>query len=111
MRAAAFVSIVAAYAFTSCSRYELPSKIVIKAEAAGAGNLSRTSFAAMQIWLENHRDVARDLDEMCATVRAGASAEWADSTEGKLCRAARGVTSAAFEPVESDHRRYQGGRK
>jgi hypothetical protein len=65
----------------------------------------------MQIWLEKHRDLASELDAMCVPVRAHASAGWADSTEGKLCRAARGVASATFTPMESDPRRYQGGWK
>jgi hypothetical protein len=65
----------------------------------------------MQIWLEKNRELASELDAMCAPVRAGAPAEWVDSTEGRLCRAARGIANATFTPIESDHRTYQGGRK
>jgi hypothetical protein len=107
----AAVSIVAALALAGCAPHEPPSRIVRKAEVAGAGDLSRASLLAMQVWLEKHRVLAGELDAMCAPVRAAASAEWVDSTEGRLCLAARGVTSAAFAPVDGDHRRYQGGWK
>jgi hypothetical protein len=105
------ISMFAALAFAACTIDEPRSQIVRKAESSGAGDLSRTSLLAMQIWLEKHRDLASELDTMCVPVRADASAGWADSTEGKLCRAARGVASAKFKPMESDHRRYQGGWK
>jgi hypothetical protein len=111
MKASAFITILAMLAVAGCSIREPPSKIVSKAEASGAGDLSQASLAAMQIWLERHRELASELDVMCAPVRAGAPAEWVDTTEGRLCRAARGVASAAFAPLDSDHRTYQGGRK
>jgi hypothetical protein len=105
------VSTIAALALAACIIREPPSKIVSKAEASGAGDLSRTSLQSMQIWLEKHRDLASELDDMCVPIRADASAEWVDTTEGKLCRAARGVASATFKPIESDRRRYEGGWK
>jgi hypothetical protein len=111
MRSAAIVSFVGTFVLASCSFHEPPSNIVKKAEDSGAGELSQVSFAAMQIWLEKHRDLANELDAMCKPVRAGVPAEWVDSTEGRLCRAARGVASGTFAPIESDHRTYQGGRK
>jgi hypothetical protein len=95
----------------ACSIHEPHSKIVSKAEASGAGDLSRASLGTMQIWLEKRRDLASELDAMCVPVRGDAFAQWADSTEGQLCRAVRGVASATFEPIQSDHRRYQGGWK
>jgi hypothetical protein len=111
MKAITFISIVVALAATACSIHEPHSRIVSKAEASGAGDLSRASLRAMQIWLEKHRDLAGELDSMCVPVQAEASAEWADTTEGRLCRAARGIAGATFKPIESDHRRYQGGWK
>ena len=111
MKAAEFAPIAATLALAACSIHEPPTKIVSKAEAAGAGDLSQSSLAAVQTWLEKHRNLASELDAMCAPVRAEAPAQWTDSTEGKLCRAARGVASSTFKPIESDHLRYQGGRK
>ncbi len=109
MKAAAFIPILATLVLAGCSIHEPPSTIVSKAEASGAGELSHASLASMQIWLEKHRELANELDAMCAPARAGAPAEWVDSTEGRLCRAARGVAGATFAPIESDHRTYQGG--
>ena len=111
MKAVTFISMIVTLALTACLIHEPPSKIVSKAEASGAGDLSRASLSAMQIWLEKRRDLASELDTMCVPVRGDASAEWAESTEGRLCRAARGVASATFKPIESDHRRYQSGWK
>jgi len=94
-----------------CSVSERPSAIVRKAEAAGAGDLSPASTVAMQAWLERHRDVARGVDRMCAAVRAKAPAQWADTTEGRLCTAARSVVMSTFKPLESDHKTYESGLK
>ena len=94
-----------------CSVSERPSAIVKRAEAAGAGDLSAASALVMQSWLESRRDVAADLDRMCAPVRAQAPAKWADSTEGRLCTAARSVAMSTFKPLESDHNTYESGWK
>ena len=94
-----------------CSISEPPSRIVAKAEASGAGHLAGTSTLAMQAWLEKHRGVALDLDRMCVPVRNTAPASWGDTTEGRLCTAARGVASATFQPIPSDHKAYRSGWK
>ena len=111
MKCVTFISIIATLSLTACWVQEPPSEIVSKAEASGAGDLSRASLAAMQIWLEKHRALAGELDAMCVPIRGGATAGWADSTEGRLCRAARGVASATVQRLDSDHRTYQGGWK
>jgi len=92
-----------------CSVSERPTAIVKKAEAAGAGDLSTASSLAMQSWLESHRDVAADVDRMCTPVRGKAPAQWADTTEGRLCTAARNVVMSTFKPVEGDHNTYESG--
>ena len=96
-------------AMAGCSVSERPTAIVKKAEAAGAGDLSTASGLAVQSWLESRRDVAADVDRMCAAVRAKAPAQWADTTEGRLCTAARNVVMSTFKPVESDHNTYESG--
>lgn len=87
-----------------------PSPIVEKAEACGAGDLSRTSFVAMQDWFAKHRDCAVAVDGMCRPVRESATAEWADSTEGLVCSAARGVAQWVKKPA-NDHQSFQSGWK
>ena len=96
-------------AMAGCSVSERPTAIVKKAEAAGAGDLSTTSAVSMQSWLESRRDVAADVDRMCAPVRAKAPAQWADTTEGRLCTAARNVVMSTFKPLEPDHNTYESG--
>jgi hypothetical protein len=98
-------------AMAGCSVSERPSPIVKKAEAAGAGDLSTTSALAMQSWLESRRDIAADIDRMCTPVRANAPAKWPDTTEGRLCTAARNVAVSTFKPLESDHNTYESGWK
>jgi hypothetical protein len=48
---------------------------------------------------------------MCTAVRAKAPAQWEDTTEGRLCTAARNVVMSTFKPVESDHNTYESGWK
>ena len=105
------VIVVFLVATTGCSGWKRPSAIVAKAEAAGAGDLSSVSTGAIQSWLERHRAVAHEVNRMCAAVRDNASADWADTTEGRLCAAAHNVAVSPFKPVESDHRVYESGWK
>jgi len=105
------VIVVFIVATTGCSGWKSPSAIIAKAEAAGAGDLSSASTGAIQSWLERHRAVAHEVNRMCAAVRDNASADWADTTEGRLCAAARNVAVSPFKPVESDHRVYESGWK
>ena len=108
MRTPIFVLLIV---MMGCSVSERPSAIVKKAEAAGAGDLSTASTIAMQAWLERHRDVAGDVDRMCIAVREKAPAQWTDTTEGRLCTAARSVAMSTFKPLESDHKTYESGWK
>ena len=101
--------VVLLIAMAGCSVSERPTAIVKRAEAAGGGDLSTASALAMQSWLESHRDVATDVDRMCTPVRSQAPAKWADSTEGRLCTAARNVVMSTFKPLESDHNTYESG--
>jgi len=103
------VIVVLLIAMTGCSGCKRPSTIVAKAEAAGAGDLSSASTGAIQSWLERHRAVAHEVNRMCAAVRDNAPADWADTTEGRLCAAAHIVAVSPFKPVESDHRVYESG--
>jgi hypothetical protein len=89
---------------------EGPSSIVQKAESCGAGELSTTSMSAIQDWFTKHRDCAGGVDTMCKPVSQGAVASWADSTEGRVCIAARNVAQWARSP-NKDHETFQAGWK
>jgi hypothetical protein len=103
--------LVAASIMIGCSGLkELPSPIVQKAEACGAGDLSKASPAAVQDWLGKHRDCAVAVDGMCKPVREKATAQWTDSTEGRVCTAARNVAQWVRKP-SNDHETFQSGWK
>jgi uncharacterized lipoprotein YmbA len=103
---AAFLIVMA-----GCSVSERPSTILQRAEAAGSGKLASASVQGMQSWLERHRDLAADLDRMCAPVRQKADAQWLDTTEGRLCTASRNVAMSTFKRLEGDHKTYGAGWK
>lgn len=87
------------------------SLIVDHAEKSGSGKLATISTQAMQDWLAKHKDVARELDNMCAPVRQSAAADWAQSTEGRLCTAARSQAFFTGGPVKGDGKAYEPGTK
>jgi hypothetical protein len=76
----------------ACTR-ERPSRIVKLAEQAGAGQLSETSTVDMRVWLNGHRQIATRVDALCAPMRTNATASWPQTTEGRLCAAARVAVS------------------
>jgi hypothetical protein len=95
----------------SCSRREPNSPIVEKVEQAGSGSLTAVSKDGMREWLGKHKDVAYQADEMCKPVRLKATAQWAESTEGRLCTAARELAFLRSGPVTSDDKTYLPGLK
>src|SRR5581483_3597734 len=103
--------VVAILAMIGCSvSKEPPSPIVQKAEARGAGPLGSTSTAAIQERFGKHRDCAVTVDAMCKSFREKAAAQWADSTEGRVCMAARNIAQWIRKPSE-DHEKFQSGWK
>jgi hypothetical protein len=95
----------------SCSRREPSSPIVEKVERAGSGSLTAVSKDGMREWLGKHKDVAYQADEMCKPIRVNATAQWADSTEGRLCAAARELAVWRAGPVTGDGKTYLPGLK
>ena len=73
--------------------HERPSRIVQLAEQAGAGPLSEVSIVDMRVWLNGHPPVAARVDSLCAPLRINATAAWPQTTEGRLCTAARVAAS------------------
>ncbi len=93
----------------ACSR-EPKSEIVEKVEAAGSGNLSSVSNAGMKDWLARHKDLAYQVDDMCKSVRPNAAANWADTTEGRLCNTARELAFFRSGPVRNSGQTYWPGK-
>ena len=95
----------------SCSRQEASSPIVERVERAGSGSLTAVSKDGMREWLGKHKDMAYQADEMCKPIRVNATAQWADSTEGRLCAAARELAVWRAGPVTGDGKTYLPGLK
>ena len=58
----------------------------------------------MEQWLRQHRDMAKEVDGMCAPVRQSAKADWGNTTEGRLCGAARQVAFFTAPPAVDELR-------
>lgn len=86
------------------------SPIVQRAKACGFGETALVSPVAMQDWFHKHRDCAVSVDQMCKPVRQNAPAAWTNSTEGRLCLAARDVAQWVRKPNQ-DHSTFQAGWK
>jgi hypothetical protein len=82
-----------------CS-HEQSSRVVKVAEDAGAGKLSDVSTVDIRVWLNAHPEVATRVDALCAPLRNNATAAWPQTTEGRLCAAARASV------VEIDSKRH-----
>ena len=103
--------VVSALIMIGCSVSKEPlSPIVQKAEACGAGSVSDTSLVSVQDWFGKHRDCAVAVDAMCRPVRDKAPAQWTDSTEGRVCVAARNIAQWVRKPSD-DHEKFQSGWK
>ena len=95
----------------ACSRPQPRSPIVEKVEQAGSGNLAAVPKDGMREWLAKHKDVAYQVDEMCKPVRQKATAQWAESTEGRLCTVARELAFWRSGHVTGDDKTYSPGLK
>jgi hypothetical protein len=95
----------------ACSRSERTSPIVEKVEQAGSGNLAGVSKDSMREWLGKHKEITYQVDEICKPVRQKAPVQWAESTEGRLCTAARELAFWRSGPVTSDEKTYSPGLK
>ena len=111
MRRMKLVLVLLVVSLVGCSVIkERPSPIVQKAQSCGAGELVGTSQMAVQDWFGKHRDCAVIVDGMCKPVRINATAAWTDSTEGRVCTAARNVAQWIRQP-NRDHTAFQSGWK
>ena len=102
---------ISALALIRCSVPKEPVSVIVEtAEACGSGPLVNVSTAAVQEWFGKHRDCAAKVDAVCKPARQGAAAQWADSTEGKVCLAARNIAQWARTPSD-DHQTFESGWK
>jgi hypothetical protein len=93
----------------ACTPTERQSTIVEHAEKAGAGDLRSATSQSIQQWLGRNRQVALEIEEMCKTVRQSTTADWADTTEGRLCAAAHELAFFRSAPARGDGRVFRPG--
>jgi hypothetical protein len=91
-----------------CKKKEPPSAIVEKVKAAGAGDVETASVAAIEQWFKKHQAVALEVKAMCLRAKERASADWGDTTEGRVCQAAANATVFHFNPgdVKPDNQKF-----
>ena len=97
-----YFAVVCAGLLVGCQKKEPPSAIVQKLETAGAGDLCAASVNSIQQWLQQHEELAlqvkKDCDEI--VISGTTKANWADTTEGRICTAAR--YTSFFHPYKGD---------
>ena len=96
------VSSVVVLAMCSCKKKEPPSAIVERVEAAGAGDLTSASFDSIEQWFLKHQDVGWQTKKECLPIQEKAPAGWAETTEGRVCRAAIAASVFNTQPQKSD---------
>jgi hypothetical protein len=89
---------------------EGPSEIVRKAESAGAGDLTTASQESIEHWFRKHPEIANEIKQLCVSVEGAAPANWGDTTEGRVCKAASVATVFQFTPRKGDGRGFTAGQ-
>src|SRR5215475_13973592 len=106
-----FASTVFVLVMSACKPGEPPSAIVQKLETAGSGDLSHTSADSIQQWLGPRRQLAIEVENMCKQVRTNAPANWAETTEGRICAASAQLTFYRYTPQKGDGKTYRSGNQ
>ncbi len=106
-----FAWIIGALYMAACRPVEPPSAIVQKLEATGSGDLSHTSADSIQHWLGPRRQLAIEIEDMCKQVRPKASADWANTTEGRVCAASAQLAFYRYTPGKGDGKSYKSGNQ
>lgn len=95
----------------ACTRDQpRPSAIVERVQQAGAGDVAAASPYSLDDWMRKHRDLAVEVEKMCVPVREKADAQWSDSSEGKVCVAARNAAMSTYRSPR-DGKGYHAGNK
>jgi hypothetical protein len=106
-----FAWIIGVFCMSACRQAEPPSPIVQKLQAAGSGDLSKTSVDAIQQWLGPRRQLAIEVEDMCKQARLRAIANWAESTEGRVCVASAQLAFYRYTPGQGDGKTYKSGNQ
>jgi len=100
------VGLLAGILLGGCKKLEPPSPIVKKVQDAGAGDVSDASKESIEQWFRQHRDLAKEIGQDCGRIKATKPADWADTTEGRVCQAAATVSVFGNEHIQADERKF-----
>jgi hypothetical protein len=103
---AVFAVVAVGMIFAGCKKAEPPSPIMKKVQDAGAGEVTNGSKESIEQWLRQHADVAKEIRQDCARVKPSRPADWANTTEGRVCEAAASVAVFGHEHVPADDRKF-----
>jgi hypothetical protein len=103
--------IIAVLCLSACKQADPPSLIVQKLEAAGSGDLTKTSADSIRQWLGPRRQLAIDVEDLCKAVRSRATASWTETTEGRVCAASAELAFYRYTPGQGDGKTYKSGDK
>ena len=92
--------------FVGCKKAEPPSTIVKKVEDAGSGELSQATTKSIYDWFNKHQDLANEIKKECLQAQDAKSANWRDTTEGRVCSATISSTMIGNEPIRTDDKKY-----
>jgi hypothetical protein len=93
-----------------CSR-EPDSAIVQRVDSAGAGSVRKVSDAALLDWFQKHQEVGQEVRKSCSQVVASnPPANWADTSEGRVCRLAQAASAFYFEEKHGDGKAFVPGK-
>jgi hypothetical protein len=104
------VLIAALLSAVACTLEQQHSAIVDRVRQAGAGDVAAASAFSLEDWMRKHRDVAVEVDKICVPAREKADAQWGDTTEAKVCVAARNAAMSTYRSPR-DGKGYHSGNK
>jgi len=90
--------------------HEPESVIVQRVESAGAGKVRKASDAALIDWFQKHQEVGQEVRKSCFEVASKASGNWADTSEGRVCRLAQVASAFYFEQKHGDGKAFVPGK-
>ena len=94
---------------SSCTQ-ERSSEIVQRVQKSGAGNVASASQESLEQWFRQHAEVSAEIKGKCASIQRNAPATWGDTTEGRVCKAARVASAFQFTPKKGDGRGFEAGK-
>jgi hypothetical protein len=99
------VVVLALLSLAGC-RHVDNSEIVAKFQAAGGGIPDQATADQIGSWLSKHEGVRKELTPLCTGKSKSASADWANTDEGRVCAGLARANFLAPGKITSDHKAF-----